>query len=101
MNKVIAVAFVTIAVSGCATQKNWSATGGSKSDGTIELSYQYGMFESPQVSEQQALVLAEKRCEAWGYEDAEAFGGQTRTCNVPSGSGCQSWLVTKTYQCVD
>jgi len=92
---------VLVAISGCATQKDWSAAGGSKSDGTVRLSYQMGLFESPKVSEQQAISLATKRCSVWGYSSAEAFGAEVKSCNNQASNGCNSWLITKEYQCID
>lgn len=87
---------------GCATQKQWAATGGSKSDGTIKLSYEFGPFETPQVSETQAVSAATSRCKAWGYESAEAFGGRSTSCSQRGGLGdCLRWMVTKEYQCID
>ena len=44
--KVLLVAVAAaVLVSGCATTKNWSATGGSRADATVRLSYEYGAFE--------------------------------------------------------
>lgn len=83
----------------CATAKTWQATGGSRADGTVRLSYEFSMFESPVVDEAQAQVLAAQRCAVWGYSGAEAFGGVTRQCTQPSSSGCQTTLVTKEFQC--
>lgn len=89
-----------ILLSGCAVTKDWTATGGSRSDGVVRLSYDYGVFEQPQVNEVQGVDMATQRCKTWGYEGAEAFGGVTRNCNVPDGfGGCNRWLVTKEYQC--
>ncbi len=87
--------------SGCVTvPKDWAATGGSKADGVIRLSYEYAEFEQPQVDEQKGLALAAQRCSIWGYTGAEAFGGVTRMCNQTGGmSGCMKWFVTKEYQC--
>ncbi len=99
MKKIILGSIIALLVSGCATHKNWSATGGNKAGGTVKLSYQYGMFESPKVSEDQALEIATKRCKAWGYTEADAFGGIVQTCAVSSGTGCTTWMVTKEYQC--
>lgn len=101
MKKIIFITLMVLTLSSCATHKDWSATGGSKSDGTIKLSYQVGLFETAEVSEQQAVTLATKRCSAWGYTSAEAFGGVTKVCNSQSSSGCNSWIVTKEYQCLD
>jgi hypothetical protein len=92
---------VVVGLASCATTKDWAATGGSRSDGTVKLSYQYGMFESPKVSEQQAVELATSKCAAWGYSGAQAFGGEFKTCNAYNGYGsCVSWLVTAEYQCL-
>lgn len=94
------VLFFSLGLAGCATTKEWGATGGSRADGTVKLSYQYGLFEKPQVSAQQGIELAKSKCAAWGYTDAEPFGAATRSCNNYSTSGCNSWLVTAEYQCL-
>lgn len=52
-------------------QKQLVPTGGSKSDGTVRMSYSYGMFESPVVDPQQGMNAAKARCAAWGYSGAE------------------------------
>lgn len=96
----IALAAICISLSGCATTKDWAATGGSRSDGVVRLSYDYGSLQSVNVSEEQAVQLATQRCSSWGYQGAEAFGGITRQCTQPGGfGGCTVWLVTKEYQC--
>ena len=87
-------------ISGCAVTKDWTATGGSRSDGVIRLSYEVGQFEKAELNEEQANALAKKRCETWGYTGSEAFGGITRRCNVPGGfGGCAQWMITKEFQC--
>src|SRR5437868_1611912 len=85
---------------GCAVTKQWVPTGGSRADGTVKLSYQFALLESPQVDPQQGAAAARAKCKAWGYEDAEAFGGQTQVCNNFTSSGCNSWVVTAEYQCI-
>ena len=90
---------VVLGLNGCATTKEWAATGGSRSDGVVKLSYEYGLFEAPRVNAEQGLQLARSRCSAWGYSGAEAFGGTTRVCNDSDYSGCNQWLVTAEYQC--
>jgi hypothetical protein len=95
-----ALSVAMVCLAGCATTtKEWVATGGSRSDGVVKLSYQYGLFELPQVSEEQALTLAKRHCAAWGYTGAEPFGGQTVVCINPIPTGCRSWQVTREYQC--
>ncbi len=100
MKAIFVAAMAVLLVSGCATTKNWSATGGSRADATVRLSYEYGSFEQPNANETEALNLATARCKTWGYTGAEAFGGITRQCNMPGGmGGCNGWMVTKEYQC--
>lgn len=50
MKLLITGLLISAFLTGCAAPKNWAATGGSRADGTIKLSYEYGMFENPQVS---------------------------------------------------
>lgn len=99
--KNIAIMFLLILLPGCATTKVLQATGGSKSDGIIELSYQYGAFEKPVVDWTQGMQTAAERCQAWGYGSADPFGGTISNCQAYDGyGGCNSWLVTVKYQCI-
>ncbi len=102
MKKALGISSIltVLILASCTTVKDWSATGGSRSDGTVKLSYEYGEFEKPQLSEQQASDLASQRCKTWGYSGAEAFGGSTSLCSRGGGlAGCSQWIVTKEYQC--
>ena len=100
--------FMTVMVAaGCARKvnKDWVATGGSRADATIELSYEYyPNTEMPILNEQQGLDLAIARCRSWGYRSAEAFGGAKSVCNAWMGGfdgpTCLQMLVTKQYQCL-
>ena len=56
---------VATAMSGCAVQKTLTPTGGSRSDGTVKLSYVVGAFEKPVVNYAQAQSAAMQRCAAW------------------------------------
>ena len=91
---------LAVGVVGCASVKTLEATGGSRSDGTVELSYECGSLEAPQVQWEQDLLTARERRAAWGYPDAEAFGGQKSTCQVPGTYSCLRFFVTVTYQCI-
>ncbi|WP_237673833.1 YecR family lipoprotein [Vreelandella profundi] len=101
MLKVTLTALAVVMLAGCASPKTMQATGGSKSDGTVEMSYEYGPFESPQVNTAQGVKAAEQRCQAWGYSSAEAFGGGLSQCVNPGGGMCNLTRVTHTYQCLD
>lgn len=95
-----ALVVIMVGLGGCATTKEWAATGGSRADGTVMLAYEHSNFEMPTVNEEQGLALAVTRCKSWGYEGAEAFGGTTKKCTSPAyGGGCNFWQVTKQYQC--
>lgn len=74
-------------------------TGGSRADGTVEMSYTYGMFEQPAVSIEQGRQSAAQRCAVWGYSGAEPFGGQKQICQQMTQYGCAQTLVTVEYQC--
>lgn len=87
-------------IAGCATVSQMAATGGSRADGIVRLSYEAGMFDKVAIDEATALDTARRRCATWGYTDAEAFGGITRQCQAMSGYGCTRWFVTKEYQCL-
>jgi len=99
MNKIIFV-IISLSLSSCAVVKIPQATGGSKADGIIELSYQYGGFEIQEVKWDKALITAQKRCRAWGYKNAEAFGGTTSQCQAYNQYGCVRQFVTAKYQCL-
>ncbi|MEB2871790.1 YecR-like family lipoprotein [Pseudomonas rhizosphaerae] len=46
-------AFVFLAnLAGCATHKDFQATGGSRADGVIDIAYEYSSFETPVVDQQ-------------------------------------------------
>ena len=100
MNKLIIVAVVASLSTGCAVQKNYGASGGSRSDGTVKMSYTYGAFQIPKVNEAGALEVAIKRCKSWGYDAAESFDFVDKRCQQYSPDmGCVAWIVTKEFQC--
>ncbi len=96
--KTVLAACAVLLVAGCATSKVWQATGGSRADGIVKLSYQYVMFEVPELASD-GTELAAERCKVWGYDGAQAFGGVTEQCNNFGPDGCTSWMVTKEFQC--
>jgi hypothetical protein len=101
MTKKILICMGLLMISGCATKKDFYATGGSRADGTVDLSYDFTQFEQPVVSMDQAKTLAMQKCRVWGYEDAEAFGGQTQNCYTRNGFGeCINTQVIVKFQCL-
>lgn len=96
-----AIVTIGLVCAGCTVDKNLSATGGSKSDGIVELSYELGAYEQARIDWSRAQADAVQRCQAWGYQKAEKFGGEKRQCNFPSQYGCNQWFVTINYQCTN
>ena len=97
--RVIAFAALVTSLS-CATVKVPQPIGGSRADGTVQLAYEYGGFERPQVDWDTANQIATERCRAWGYSDAESFGGGISECTAYNQYGCFGFFVTITYQCI-
>jgi hypothetical protein len=106
MRSLIAVACVAM-LTGCGVNKEWIATGGkwiatggSRADGTVKLTFEYTVFESPRIDVEQGVSIAKQRCEEWDYTGAEPFGGVDRKCEQVNGYGnCIAWMVTAEYQC--
>lgn len=99
MKALFAALLATVVLSGCAVQSTMVPTGGSRSDGTVKLSYDFGALQIPKVDEAQGLASAKARCGAWGYTGAEPFGGATKMCISPGFGGCDAYRVTVEYQC--
>ena len=102
---IMVLAVAVAGMLGCAkpVHKIWEPTGGSRADATVELSFEYyEETEKPILDDQAALGLAVERCKAWGYTDAQAFGGTKTQSYVEEGVwGIKTRkLVTKTYQCI-
>lgn len=98
--KAYCAAIAVLLLGGCATQKDWLVTGGSRADGVVRLSYESNEFQRVNTSEEQASKLATQRCMAWGYKAAQSFGSQSVTCQSRRGLGnCGDRLVTVEYQC--
>jgi YecR-like lipoprotein len=86
------------------------ATGGSKSDGTIQLAYERKASEAVTVDWAVAEQNALQRCQSWGYSQVDAFAGARTQC-VEMGQGlfingavpgaCAREMVFTNYQCLD
>lgn len=78
------------------------ATGGSKADGVVNLSYQASQFEQVTVDWFEGDKEALRRCKSWGYKEVEPFGGMTSSCSQYGGlgGGCAVMTYNKSYQCI-
>jgi len=98
--KLAVVTGLALALIACAKKVALVPTGGSRADGTVTLSYEIGDMQRAEMDPAQAQAAARERCTAWGYSDAQAFGGQTRQCQMAGQYGCYRWFVSMTYQCL-
>lgn len=98
----IALLTGALAISGCASQRDFYAVSGSRADGTVDMAYDIkGPFDVPEVDRAQAAMIAKKKCNVWGYDDAEPFGGQSERCNQRNGFGnCINGQIVIQFQCL-
>jgi hypothetical protein len=98
--KILLAVLMCAVLPSCTAIKYPQATGGSRADGIIKMSYQVGPWEKPDVQWGDAQQTSTARCKVWGYKSAEMFGGATTQCQAANGYGdCVSTLVTVEYQC--
>ena len=80
---------------------NQVAVGGSRADGTVKIAYEQPEMSNASPTMEAGRKLAAQRCQRWGYADAEAFGGATRTCIRRPGfwTNCMTYQITFEFQC--
>ena len=90
----------TLLITSCAVTRAPVSTGGSRSDGIVELSVFRGGLEMLTIDYDGAQKNAADSCKRWGYDSAEAFGGYTQDClSRDSYGGCSSSNLKFKYQC--
>jgi hypothetical protein len=92
-------ATLAMAMAGCTTYKLWTEYDSEPGLGTIQLSYEYRKFESPQVDERAGLDTARRRCADWGFQNAQRKG-EDRICLDGIQSDCAKWRVIREYRCL-
>lgn len=102
--KFLFTAAAALVLHGCATPPPiMEAVGGSRSDGTITMAYEYSTLyhiTAPAVNAAASRENAIKRCRAWGYNGAEPFGGPgVKKCVAGPAFACEKYRVTMEYQC--
>jgi hypothetical protein len=83
----------------CATTEHWNAESGDRKAGVVKVSFEHDDEVEPLLSETKADQIAENRCKAWGYREAELIPGVVRDCSSEDGNRCELWKVTREYQC--
>lgn len=100
MKGLILAASAALLLASCATHRELLVTQASRSDGVVVISYQGNEFQRGGADYDEAETLAAKRCTAWGYSGAEAFGSQKTTCLSRRGFGnCGARRVDIPFQC--
>lgn len=94
------VLFMALLLSGCTVTVVPVATGGSRSDGIVKMSYQFSPITIPQFDQTAAIRKAAQYCQNWGYDTAEPFDAGLTSCSQPSAFGCDMHLTTIEYQCI-
>jgi hypothetical protein len=106
--KTLLVLALASSVTGCITQMSApQAISGSKADGTVKIAATYnasGKADYPELFNEDNRQTAIQRCGAWGYTNAEAFGGFDSRCvrtmyDLLVGRVCVLTQVIITYQC--
>ncbi|MBR6026964.1 MAG: hypothetical protein IK065_05135 [Neisseriaceae bacterium] len=94
---------VLLSQTACNTIPTWAAIGGSRADGTVKIAYEQSEFSNQSPMMDDGRILAARRCEKWGYSDAEAFGGATRTCIRSPGvlTNCAVYQIVFEFQCIN
>ena len=97
MNRLLILAIVVLAT-GCTTYKLWTPAGSDQDAATVDFSYEYRKFESPQVDERAGQQMALERCKDWGFTNAHRKG-EDRKCLDGTAESCNKWRVTRQYRC--
>jgi hypothetical protein len=100
MKKIILLLGI-IVLTGCQTVTEVFVTDGSKSEGTVTLSYDYGLLDKVEINQGKANKKALKRCIGWGYGGIEAFDGLKSCIDRGIYGDCYAYRVTVKYQCLD
>lgn len=86
-------------LAGCATPVVPTVSGGSRADGVVVLTGDYGLWKKGEIDWREALVDAKAACQGWGYRDAKAFDRYQWRCTSDTPIGCANTQVTLRFQC--
>ena len=92
------ISLFAVLLAGCAPPKSAVpyAIGGSRADASVEVAYDFSSFVKPPTN-YSLLNIARKKCRAWGYKNAEPFGGHRKNCR---NNYCLDGQVIIQYQCL-
>lgn len=100
MRSFVVISLLLVTASGCAVVKTPSISGINRDEGKIQMTYNYGALERPQVKWDEVLASANNQCKSWGYQDAQQTSAPQSTCIQNNQQGnCISWKVDTLYDC--
>ena len=94
----------TLLLSSCVVNQNPKLITGSKADGIITVSFEYGLGIDPDNWTEEwakADKEAQQRCIYWGYSNVYKFDLTYRECIASNLYGCTRWREFVDYQCVN
>lgn len=90
----------TAALTSCAAPSAMEVSDGNQSEGTVVMSYDYSLMQSPKVDWQQGLQKATAQCQSWGYNGALPSDSPSKSCKTETQDGdCIAWTLSTTFQC--
>lgn len=84
----------------CSVNKKLEPMGGSRSDGTVTMGFDYSAFNEPIWNLSEGETQAKGICKGWGYDSAQSFGDAKQQCISRDGNGvCMRWRIFANFQC--
>lgn len=90
---------ISATFAGCATPVVPTVAGGSRADGIVVLTGDYGLWKKGEIQWGEALTDARAACKGWGYQDAKAFDRYQSRCTSDTPIGCANTRVMLRFQC--
>ncbi|MFT4325370.1 YecR family lipoprotein [Candidatus Liberibacter solanacearum] len=101
---ILTIIVIICLLQGCFYPPRIHSLGGSKADGIVTFGYQSDIFTAKLIPEQLEVTKqsAIKRCQLWGYKNAEPFTGLTSQCENRNQDGyCIESSTKINFQCYD
>ena len=96
----LSLLFTAAFLTACAAPSAMVVSGGNQSEGTVVMSYDYSLMQSPKVDWQQGLQKAAAQCQSWGYNGALPSDKPSKACKTETQDGdCIAWTLSTTFQC--
>lgn len=96
----LSLLFAAALLTSCVAPSAMVVSGGNPSAGTVVMSYDYSLMQSPKVDWQQGLQKAAAQCQSWGYNGALPSDTPNKACKTKTqGGACIAWTLSTTFQC--